>query len=70
MELNSSDEEDKRGPTSASASACKPMGHDQPHRLGLRSTFARRWAINSIILLCVVELYKGRFATQEGKGTR
>jgi hypothetical protein len=42
MELNSSDEEDKRGPSSASASACKPIGHDQPHRLGLRSTFARR----------------------------
>jgi len=42
MELNSSDEEDKRGPSSASASACKPMGYDQPHRLGLRSTFARR----------------------------
>jgi hypothetical protein len=59
MELNSSDEEDKRGPSSASASACKPLGHDQPHRLGLRSTFARRWVINSIILVCVLELYRG-----------
>jgi hypothetical protein len=64
MELNSSDEEDKRGPSSASASACKPIGHDQPHRLGLRSTFARRWAINSIILVCVLELYRGSLRDQ------